>query len=119
MDSFAHSRVLSRLYTLNLNRVASSRRQGKAKVVASERAHSRAVGMTPHEPPRLPPPWFDREATTSKMSTVGSTPGGPKIVVAKLGPFHRVSDCSTVHLVQVAPNCYQKADFVSSYVLLG
>ena len=101
MDSFAHSRVLSRLYTLNLNRVASSRRQGKAKVVASERAHSRAVGMTPHEPPRLPPPWFDREATTSKMSTVGSTPGGTKIVVAKLGPFDRVPDCSTVHLVQV------------------
>ena len=91
MDSFAHSRVLSRLYTLNLNRVASSRRQGKAKVVASERAHSRAVGMTPHEPPRLPPPWFDREAT-SKMSTVGSTPGGTKIVVAEMGPFHRVPD---------------------------
>ena len=84
MDSFAHSRVLSRLYTLNLNRVATSRRQGKADVVASERAHSRAVGMTPHEPPRLPPPWFDREATTSKMSTVGSTPGGTKIVVAEM-----------------------------------
>ena len=35
------------------------------------------------------------------MSTVGSTPGGTKIVVAEMGPFDRVSDCSTVHLVQV------------------